>query len=304
MSIQPISTIAPPPSRRRKVEPHSFDSLPLEMFMVIFSQGEWSLKDLGRICRSSRRFNQIVGLNSAINPSRLSSSCGDFFKNLWKKAVYKELSFNDTHWRDLTIPAVVEDEIPEKDFKTLPLEEVVHDLREIKDLYPGRKATESLMLVRIPKVFNNSMAFTLSHYVVSSELHKGLWDQYRNVLSENFKEIVMLMEEEPYKRSKEDEFLGILELASRWVLITTNPLKPPLNRVVKDQQTNFLAHYKLATLVDVSACSLALVAKAPATTEIFHRINRDYKSFIFDNNIKQNMERVFVRNFIDPEKKV
>lgn len=308
MSIQPISTMDPLPSKRSKVEPHSFDSLPLEMFMVIFSQGEWSLKDLGRVCRVSKRFNQIVGLNSALNPNNSSSSFRNFFKNLWKKALYNELSFNDAHWRDLTFKEVVEDEIPENDFKTLPLEEVVHDLREIKGLYPIRKATKSLMLVRIPKILNSSMSLMLFEYIFSSQLHRGKWEEYKIQWIPAFKEVMKLDFIGPSGR---DEFVGPTNISSRWVLLTTNPLINPDNREMVEEQklVDYMARknlvgYKLATLIDISICGFALVAKAPDTIEIFDRIKRNYKSFDTKGDWKEVAKRVFVRNFIDPENKV
>jgi hypothetical protein len=101
------------------------------------------LQSLGRCCIVSKTWKRAV----------------DDAPELWKSIIYRQLAFGNDKWAQCISPDVIKDEPVGEDFATLPWREVIADFRNIKKVFPGRKATDCLMLVRLPKTFNGHLCF-------------------------------------------------------------------------------------------------------------------------------------------------
>jgi hypothetical protein len=100
------------------------------------------LQSLGRCCIVSKTWKRAV----------------DDAPELWQSIIYRELAFGNDKWAHCFGPDVIKDEPFGEDFASLPWSEVIADFRNIKKVFPGRKATDCLMLVRLPKTLNGGLS--------------------------------------------------------------------------------------------------------------------------------------------------
>jgi hypothetical protein len=82
----------------------------------------------------------------------------DDIPGLWQSIIYRELAFGNDKWAQCFGPDVIKDEPVGEDYASLPWREVIEDFRNIKKVFPERKATDCLMLVRLPKTLNGGLS--------------------------------------------------------------------------------------------------------------------------------------------------
>jgi hypothetical protein len=77
---------------------------------------------------------------------------------LWQSIIYRQFAFGNDKWAQCFGADVIKDEPVGEDFASLPWREVIADFRNIKKVFPERKATDCLMLVRLPKTLNGALS--------------------------------------------------------------------------------------------------------------------------------------------------
>ena len=113
--------------------------------------------------------------------SRAWKRAVDDIPGLWQSIIYRELAFGNDKWAQCFGPDVIKDEPVGEDFASLPWSEVIEDFRNIKKVFPERKATDSLMLVRLPKTLNGGLSInslgTLAtqHFPANVNGYRNIW---------------------------------------------------------------------------------------------------------------------------------
>jgi hypothetical protein len=100
------------------------------------------LQSLGRSCCVSRKWKR-----AAYDEPQL-----------WKSIIYRQIAFGNDKWAKCFGSGIIKDEPVGADFASLPWREVIEDFRNITKVFPMRKATDCLMLVRLPKTLNGGLS--------------------------------------------------------------------------------------------------------------------------------------------------
>jgi len=117
-------------------DPTSFFSE--ELVLQIFSH--FNLATLGTICCVSKEWKRLANEST-----------------LWKSAIYREIAFGNDKWAQCFGKDVVKDEDNREEFSSLPCQEFIEDCKKFKNIFPEKKAKDTLMLVRLPKTLNGQL---------------------------------------------------------------------------------------------------------------------------------------------------
>ncbi|CUI16187.1 hypothetical protein PNK_0559 [Candidatus Protochlamydia naegleriophila] len=113
-------------------------AIPDELVLEVFSH--LNLATLSTICCVSKQWKQL-----ASQPI------------VWKIAMYNEIAFGNSKWAKYFGKDVIKNEDTKEEFSSLPFDAFIEDCKKFKNLFPGKSAKDSLMLVRLPKTLNGQL---------------------------------------------------------------------------------------------------------------------------------------------------
>ena len=172
---------------------------PDEVVVKVFSH--LNLATLGSICCVSKKWKRL-----ASEPI------------LWKIVIYREIAFGNDKWAQCFGTDVVKDEDNREEFSSLPSDDFIADCKKFKNIFPEKKAKDSLMLVRLPKTLNGGLTLK-SLGELAKKYFSGSDSGYRYIWSAIVQELG-------------DKSID----KSHWVLMTKDVLPGSRNKSYGEQQ--------------------------------------------------------------------
>jgi hypothetical protein len=214
-------------------KPDSFEKLPDEVVLQIFSHlnsaTHTNLASLKTVCLVNRRWNRLAN-----TPIR------------WKIAIYREIAFGNDKWAKCFGSDVVKYEDNSEEFSSFPWREYIADCKKFKEMFPEKKAIDTLMLVRLPKTLNGGLTIkslgklAKKYFPKSNSGYRHIWDA-----------II---------RERGDKSID----KSKWVLMTKDVLPGSKSKtfgeqhsIVADLAKKSLINYEVPEILESAACILS-----------------------------------------------